>query len=82
MLFSIYTLGLAIPFLLTALAINQGFGAFTMLRRHYHTIEIVSGVADDRHRRADLHEPLHDHRPVADPYLPRPLGWPPDLKLI
>ena len=24
------------------------------------------GRADDRHRRADLHQPLHDHRAVAD----------------
>ena len=44
LLLSIYSLGLAIPFLLTALAINQFFAAFKKIRRHYHTIEIVSGV--------------------------------------
>jgi len=44
MLLSIYSLGLAIPFLLTAIAINQFFVAFKKIRRHYHTIEIVSGV--------------------------------------
>lgn len=43
-LLSIYSLGLAIPFLLTALAINQFFNAFKKIRRHYHTIEIVSGT--------------------------------------
>ena len=34
----------AIPFLLTSLAINQFFVAFAQIRRHYHTIEIVSGL--------------------------------------
>jgi cytochrome c-type biogenesis protein len=43
-LLSIYSLGLAIPFLLTAMAINQFFSAFKKIRRHYHTIEIVSGI--------------------------------------
>ncbi|HYE88257.1 MAG TPA: cytochrome c biogenesis protein CcdA [Vicinamibacterales bacterium] len=44
LLLSIYSLGLAIPFLLTALAINQFFVAFSKIRRYYHAIEIVSGV--------------------------------------
>ena len=43
-LLSVYSLGLAIPFLLTALAINQFFVAFSKIRRYYHAIEIVSGV--------------------------------------
>ena len=43
-LLSVYSLGLAIPFLLTALAINQFFVAFSKIRRHYHKIEIVSGL--------------------------------------
>ena len=43
-LLSTYSLGLAIPFLLTALAINRFFVAFSKIRRHYHTIEIVSGL--------------------------------------
>jgi cytochrome c-type biogenesis protein len=43
-LLSTYSLGLAIPFLLTALAINQFFVAFAKIRRHYHAIEIVSGA--------------------------------------
>jgi cytochrome c-type biogenesis protein len=44
LLLSIYSLGLAIPFLLTALAINQFFIAFKKIRRYYHAIEIVSGL--------------------------------------
>jgi cytochrome c-type biogenesis protein len=43
-LLSVYSLGLAIPFLLTALAINQFFIAFKKIRRYYHAIEIVSGL--------------------------------------
>lgn len=43
-LLSTYSLGLAIPFLLTALAINQFFVAFAKIRRYYHAIEIVSGT--------------------------------------
>jgi len=44
LLLSVYSLGLAIPFLLTALAINQFFIAFKKIRRYYHAIEIVSGL--------------------------------------
>ena len=44
LLLSIYSLGLAIPFLLTALAINQFFVAFKKIRRYYRAIEIVSGL--------------------------------------
>jgi len=43
-LLSTYSLGLAIPFLLTALAINRFFVAFAKIRRYYHAIEIVSGT--------------------------------------
>jgi cytochrome c-type biogenesis protein len=43
-LLSIYSAGLAIPFLLTAMAINRFFTAFSKIRRHYHAIEVVSGL--------------------------------------
>jgi cytochrome c-type biogenesis protein len=43
-LLAVYSMGLAIPFLLTALAINQFFKAFQKIRRYYHTIELVSGA--------------------------------------
>ena len=43
-LLSAYSLGLGVPFFATALAINRFFAAFAKIRRHYHTIEVVSGV--------------------------------------
>jgi cytochrome c-type biogenesis protein len=43
-LLSAYSLGLGVPFLATALAIDRFFAAFARIRRHYHTIEVVSGV--------------------------------------
>ena len=43
-LLSAYSLGLGVPFLATALAIDRFFTAFAKIRRYYHTIEIVSGA--------------------------------------
>jgi cytochrome c-type biogenesis protein len=43
-LLAVYSLGLGIPFLLTALAINQFFAASARIRKHYHAIEVVSGL--------------------------------------
>jgi cytochrome c-type biogenesis protein len=43
-LLAIYSLGLGVPFLATALMINRFFVAMGRIRRHYHTIEIVSGA--------------------------------------
>jgi cytochrome c-type biogenesis protein len=43
-LLAVYSLGLGLPFLLTALAINQFFTVFKKVRKHYHLIEIVSGL--------------------------------------
>ena len=40
----VYSMGLAIPFLLTALAIEKVFKAFAGIRRYAHTIELVSGA--------------------------------------
>ncbi len=39
-----YTLGLAVPFLITALGINQFLGFYARFRRHLHKVEVVSGV--------------------------------------
>ena len=39
-----YSLGLGIPFLITSLAINQFFAVFARIRKHYHAIEVASGV--------------------------------------
>ena len=43
-LLSAYSLGLGVPFFATALAIDRFFTAFAKIRKHYHKIEIVSGV--------------------------------------
>ncbi len=43
-LLAVYSAGLGIPFLLTSLAVNQFFAASARIRRHYHTIEVTSGV--------------------------------------
>jgi cytochrome c-type biogenesis protein len=42
-LLAVYSLGLGIPFLLTSVAINRFFAATKRIRKHYHTIELVSG---------------------------------------
>jgi cytochrome c-type biogenesis protein len=42
-LLAAYSLGLAVPFFATALAINRFFGAMSRIRKHYHAIEMVSG---------------------------------------
>jgi cytochrome c-type biogenesis protein len=41
---AVYSMGLGIPFLLTSLAINKFFAASGRIRRHYHAIEVASGV--------------------------------------
>jgi cytochrome c-type biogenesis protein len=42
-LLAAYSLGLAVPFFATALAINRFFDAFARIRRYYHAIEMTSG---------------------------------------
>ncbi len=44
LLLAIYSAGLGIPFLLTALAVDRFFFASARIRKHYRTIEVVSGV--------------------------------------
>ena len=39
-----YSTGLAVPFLLTGLGINQFLGFYTNFRKHLHKVEVVSGV--------------------------------------
>jgi cytochrome c-type biogenesis protein len=41
---AVYSLGLGIPFLLASLTINKFFAVSARLRRHYHAIEVTSGV--------------------------------------
>ncbi len=44
LLLSVYSLGLGIPFLLTAIATQTFFEMFNAVKRHFHVIEIISGV--------------------------------------
>ena len=43
-LLAVYSLGLGVPFLATALMINRVFIAMSKIRRYYHPIELVSGA--------------------------------------
>ena len=43
-LLAVYSMGLGIPFLLTAAAINQFFAASKRIRKYYHAIEVISGA--------------------------------------
>jgi cytochrome c-type biogenesis protein len=40
----VYSAGLGVPFIATSLAINKFFAASARIRKHYHAIEVVSGV--------------------------------------
>ena len=43
-LLAVYSAGLGVPFIATSLAINKFFAASARIRKHYHMIEVVSGV--------------------------------------
>jgi cytochrome c-type biogenesis protein len=43
-LLAIYSAGLAVPFLLTAIGINQFLRFYQRFKRHLHTVEVLSGV--------------------------------------
>jgi cytochrome c-type biogenesis protein len=43
-LLAVYSAGLAIPFLLTAIGINSFLRFYQRFRRHLHTVEVLSGV--------------------------------------
>jgi len=43
LLLAVYSLGLAVPFLLTSLGIDRFLKFYARFRRHLHTIEVVSG---------------------------------------
>lgn len=44
LLLAVYSLGLAVPFLLTSLGVHRFMAFYTRFRRHLHTVEVVSGV--------------------------------------
>ena len=39
-----YSMGLAVPFLLTSLGVDRFLAFYTKFRRHLHTVEVISGV--------------------------------------
>jgi cytochrome c-type biogenesis protein len=43
-LLAAYSAGLGVPFIATSLAINKFFAASARIRKHYHAIEVVSGL--------------------------------------
>ena len=43
-LLAVYSAGLAVPFLLTAIGINQFLRFYQRFRKHLHTVEVFSGV--------------------------------------
>jgi len=43
-LLAIYSLGLAVPFLLTSLGVDRFLSFYGRFRRHLHTVEVVSGI--------------------------------------
>jgi cytochrome c-type biogenesis protein len=43
-LLAVYSMGLGVPFLATALMTNSFFTAMGRIRRHYHKVELVSGA--------------------------------------
>ena len=53
-LLAVYSAGLAIPFLLTALGINQFLRFYQRFRRHLQTVEWASGAAAGRRRSDSL----------------------------
>ena len=44
LLLSVYSAGLAVPFLLTSLGVNRFLAFYARFRRHLHAVEVFSGV--------------------------------------
>ncbi len=43
LLLAVYSLGLAVPFILTSLGVNKFLAFYGKFRRHLHTVEVLSG---------------------------------------
>src|SRR5215469_948539 len=43
-LLAVYSLGLAVPFLLTSLGVDRFLAFYSRFRRHLHTVEVLSGI--------------------------------------
>ena len=44
LLLAVYSLGLAVPFLLTSLGVDRFLSFYGRFRRHLHTVEVISGI--------------------------------------
>ncbi len=44
LLLAVYSMGLAVPFLLTSIGVNRFLAFYSRFRRHLHTVEVISGV--------------------------------------
>jgi cytochrome c-type biogenesis protein len=44
LLLMVYSMGLAVPFLLTSVGVNRFLSFYTRFRRHLHAVEVLSGV--------------------------------------
>ncbi len=44
LLLAVYSLGLGIPFLMTSLGINKFLAFYSRFKRHFHAVEVMSGV--------------------------------------
>ncbi len=44
LLLAVYSLGLAVPFLLTSLGVNRFLSFYGKFQRHLHTVEVISGI--------------------------------------
>ncbi len=44
LLLAVYSLGLAVPFLMTSIGVNRFLAFYSRFRRHLHAVEVVSGV--------------------------------------
>jgi cytochrome c-type biogenesis protein len=44
LLLAVYSMGLAVPFLLTSLGVDRFLSFYRRFRRHLHTVEVLSGV--------------------------------------
>lgn len=43
-LLAVYSMGLAVPFLITSLGVNKFLSFYSRFRRHLHTVEVISGI--------------------------------------
>jgi cytochrome c-type biogenesis protein len=43
-LLAVYSMGLGLPFLLTSLGLNKFLSFYSKFKRHFHTMEVISGV--------------------------------------